>query len=98
VALWWEAEHVLVCTESLGTVPYFRAHDEPLGVHPFLRLYQPRALRDMARGLTPVHVLVGHGAGIHGEDAAAALRRAVLEARRRTPAWLRDQLRRHRVS
>ena len=94
VALWWEAERVLVCTESLGTVPYFRAQDEPLGVHPFLRLYQPRALRDMARGLTPGHVLVGHGVGIHGEDAAPALRRAVLEARRRTPAWLRDQLRR----
>jgi hypothetical protein len=97
VALWWEAERVLVCTEALGTVPYFRAPDEQLGVHPFLRLYQPRALRDMARGLTPRHVLVGHGEGIHGEDAAPALRRAVLGARRASPRWLRKQLRRGRT-
>ena len=96
VALWWEAERVLVCTEALGTVPYFRAWDEPLAVHPFLRLYQPRVLRDMARGLTPGHVLVGHGEGIHGEGAAAALAQAVRGARRATPRWLRDQLRRRR--
>ena len=94
VALWWEDERVLVCTEALGTVPYFRASDEPLGVHPFLRLYQPRGLRDMAKCLAPEHVLVGHGEGVHGEEAAAALRRAVQGARRATPRWLRDQLRR----
>jgi hypothetical protein len=92
VALWWEAERVLVCVEALGTVPYFRAPDEALGVHPFFRLHQPRALRDMARGLTPGHVLVGHGEGIHGEAAAPALRRAVAGARRATPRWLRNQL------
>lgn len=96
VALWWEAERVLVCAEALGTVPYFRARDEPLGVHPFLRLYQPRALRDMAKCLAPGHVLVGHGEGIHGEGAAAALAQAVRGARRATPGWLRDQLRRRR--
>ena len=54
-------------------MPYFRARDEPLGVHPFLRLYQPRGLRDMAKCLAPGHVLVGHGEGIHGEGAAAVL-------------------------
>lgn len=96
VALWWEDEGVLVCTEALGTVPYFRAPDEPLGVHPFLRLYQPRALRDLAGCLAPGHVLVGHGEGIHGEDATPALRRAVAGARRATPAWLRNQLRRRK--
>ena len=94
VALWWEDERVLVCTEGLGTVSYFRARDEPLGVHPFLRLYQPRGLRNMAKCLAPEHVLVGHGEGVHGEEAAAALRRAVQGARRATPRWLRDQLRR----
>ena len=94
VALWWEDERVLVCTEALGTVPYFRASDEPLGVHPFLRLYQPRGLRDMAKCLAPGHVLVGHGEGIHGQEAAVALRRAVQGARRAAPRWLRDQLRR----
>ncbi len=95
-ALWWEAEGVLVCVEALGTVSYFRAPDEPLGVHPFLRLYQPRALRDMARCLAPRHVLVGHGAGIHGDAAAAALAPAVRGARRATPRWLRHQLRRRK--
>ena len=96
VALWWQAERVLVCTESLGTVAYFRSADERLAVHPFLRLYQPRALRDLARGLTPDHVLVGHGQGIHGAAAAAALAQGVRGARRATPGWLRHQLRRRR--
>jgi hypothetical protein len=96
LALWWEAEAVLVCTEALGTVPYFRALAEPLGVHPFLRLYQPRGLRDMAKCLAPRHVLVGHGEGIHGDAAAAALAEAVGGARRAMPAWLRNQLRRRR--
>jgi hypothetical protein len=96
VALWWEAERVLVCAEAVGTVPYFRARNEPLGVHPFLRLYQPRGLRNMAKCLAPGHVLVGHGEGIHGEGAAAALAQAVQGARRTTPSWLRDQLRRRR--
>lgn len=96
VALWWAAELVLVCTEALGTVPYFRAEDEPLGVHPILRLYQPTGLRDMAKCLAPRHVLVGHGEGVHGDGAAGALRRAVLGARRATPRWLGDQLRTRR--
>ncbi|MGH7358278.1 MAG: hypothetical protein ACREJR_05625 [Candidatus Rokuibacteriota bacterium] len=96
VALWWPSESVLVCTEALGTVDYYRAPGERLAVHPFLRLYQPRALRDMARCLAPEHVLVGHGEGIHGEDAASALRLAVTGARRETPRWLRQRLRRRR--
>ena len=93
VALWWEAEAVLVCAEALGTVAYFRARTEPLGVHPFFRLYQPRGLRDLAATLTPRHVLVGHGEGIHGAGAPEALVRAVQGARRAVPAWIRDQLR-----
>ncbi|MGH3011323.1 MAG: hypothetical protein ACRDMY_05715 [Gaiellaceae bacterium] len=96
LALWWEAERVLVCVEALGTVPYFRAPDEPLGVHPALRLYQPRGLRDMAMCLAPRHVLVGHGEGIHGDGAAAALANAVSGARRAAPRWLRQQLRRRK--
>jgi hypothetical protein len=96
VALWWEAERVLVCTESLGTASYFRAPAEALGVHPFLRLYQPKALRDLAVCLAPGHVLVGHGEGIHGDEAAPALAQAVRGARRATPRWLRHQLRRRK--
>ncbi len=95
-ALWWEAERTLVCTEAVGTAPYFRAGDEALGVHPALRLYQPRGLRDLARCLAPRHVLVGHGESIHGEAAAPALVRAVRGARRATPRWLREQLRRRK--
>jgi hypothetical protein len=98
VALWWEDEGVLVCTESLGTASYFRAPGETLGVHPALRLYQPRALRDMAKCLAPGHVLVGHGEGLHGDGTAAALARAVGGARRATPRWLREQLRRRRTT
>ena len=95
-ALWWPAESVLVCTEALGTASYFRAPDEALAVHPFLRPYQPRALRDLARGLTPGHVLVGHGEGLHGDGAEAALRDAVRGARRNAPRWLRHQIGRRR--
>lgn len=95
-ALWWPDEGVLVCTEALGTAAYFRAPDEALAVHPFLRPYQPKGLRDMARGLTPRHVLVGHGKGLHGGGAAAALREAVLGARPTAPRWLRHQIRRRR--
>jgi hypothetical protein len=96
VALWWEAERVLVCTEALGTVSYFRAPGEALGVHPFFRLYQPRGLRDMAKCLAPRHVLVGHGEGLHGDEAVSALAQAVRGARRATPRWLRHQLRRRK--
>jgi hypothetical protein len=95
-ALWWPAEGVLVCTEALGTASYFRAPDEALAVHPFLRPYQPRALRDMARCLAPRHVLVGHGEGLHGDDAAVAVRTAVQRGRRNAPRWLRRQIGRRR--
>jgi hypothetical protein len=95
-ALWWRDERVLVCTESLGTTAYFVGPEELLGVHPFLRLYQPRALREIARELSPRHVLVGHGAGIHGEDVARVLSAAVRGARRGAPRWIGHQLRRRR--
>lgn len=94
--LWWEAVRVLVCMEALGTSRYFRGPDEELAVHPFLRLHQPRGLRDLARRLAPAHVLVGHGEGIH-DGAAPALVRAIDTARRGTPRWLRHQLRRRRT-
>jgi hypothetical protein len=95
-ALWWEAERALVCTEAIGSASYFLAPGEALGVHPALRLHQPRGLRDLARYLAPRHVLLGHGEGIHGEAATPALVRAVRGARRATPRWLRDQLRRRK--
>ena len=95
-ALWWREERVLVCTEALGTTAYFLGPGERLGVHPFLRLYQPKALRELARNLSPRHVLVGHGEGIHGENVAEALAAAVRGARRGAPQWIGHQFRRRR--
>lgn len=83
-ALWWPERRVLVVADALGTVRhYFRAGDEPLGVHPLLRLTPPR---DLAV-LDPLHVLVGHGRGVH-EDAGPALRTAIGTSRRRFPRLL----------
>ncbi len=83
VALWWPERRVLVCADALGTVAYFCAPGERVGVHPFLRLRPPRALRRVY----PEHVLVGHGEGVH-ENASAALHQALRTSRRRLPAAL----------
>ncbi|HEV8687519.1 MAG TPA: hypothetical protein VGQ84_09595 [Gaiellaceae bacterium] len=83
VALWWPHARVLICADAVGTLAYFRAPGEPLGLHPLLRLRQPRALRRVF----PQHVLCGHGWGVH-EDAAHALHEALRTARRRLPAAL----------
>ena len=73
----------LVLADVLGTVSYFKAGQERLGVHPMVRLAPPRTLRE----LSPERVLVGHGAGIH-EDATRELRRAIDAGRRGLPrAW-----------
>jgi len=82
VALWWPEERVLLCGDALGTVGYFVAPGEQLGVHPLLRLVPPRALSRFA----PRHVLCGHGEGVHGDPAAPALEEALGTARRRLPA------------
>jgi hypothetical protein len=95
-ALWWRDERALVCSEALGTTAYFLGPGERIAVHPFLRLYQPKALRVIARNLTPRHVLVGHGEGIHGEDVALATTTAIREARPGAPRWVAHQIRRRR--
>jgi hypothetical protein len=83
-ALWWPEERVLVTADALGSLPYFRAGDEPVGIHPLLRLRPPRALAS----LDPVHVLVGHGRGAHGDEVADVVRDEIRHARRRLPrAW-----------
>ena len=86
VALWFPAEQTLVVGDALGTVSYFLAGDEPVGVHPLLRFAPPR--RAFA-GLEPIHVLCGHGQGGHGEGVPVAVHEALATARRRLPrAWL----------
>ena len=89
-ALWWPERRVLVCADALGTIGYLRAPGERLGVHPFLRPWPPRKL---AR-FDPEHVLCGHGEGVHGPEAAPALREALATARRRLPLALLGGVRR----
>ena len=83
-ALWWPEGRVLATGDALGSLPYFKAGDEAVGVHPLLRVRPPRVLAS----LEPEHVLVGHGRGAHGPDVAGILRDELRHARRRLPrAW-----------
>jgi hypothetical protein len=92
VALWWPAPRLLVVADALGTVGYFVAPGERLGVHPLLRLIPPR--RRLA-GLDPEVVLCGHGEGVmHGAD--KPFRDALRTSRRRLPAVLGSALRSRR--
>lgn len=90
VALWSAADRALVVPEAVGTARYFRAGDEPVGVHPMLRLTPPRTL---AR-YEPEHLLSGHGTGMHGPGTSAALSEAIAGSRRRLPRALVSMVRR----
>jgi hypothetical protein len=85
IALWFPEARILVCADALGSVGYFRAKGEPFGVHPLLRLFPPR--RALA-GVEPEHILFGHGEGVHGPEAAPALREALATSRKRLPRAL----------
>lgn len=78
VALWLPASRTLVVAESVGTAPYFTVGTGAVGVHPMLRLTPPDALRFFA----PHHLLVGHGAPVHGDAASDGLPRALDRSRR----------------
>jgi hypothetical protein len=91
VALWWPQRRTLVAADALGTVAYFRARREPVGVHPFLRLRPPRALRRVF----PEHILCGHGEGVH-KCAAEALHATLRTSGRRLPAALVNGFRAYR--
>jgi hypothetical protein len=84
VALWFPAERVLVCGDAIGTAAYFPAPGERAGVHPLLRLTPPRVLERFQ----PRQLLVGHGAGLAGDEATEALLAALATSRRRIPSWL----------
>jgi hypothetical protein len=89
VALWFPGERILVCGDAVGSAPYFRARGERIGVHPLLRPWPPKTL---AR-FEPGQLLLGHGEGLAGDEAAQALKAAIHSSRRRIPAWLRAQMR-----
>lgn len=78
----------LLVPESLGTVDYFRAPGEHLGVHPMLRLTPPSDLG----GLAVDHVLVCHGTGIT-DGAQHAIRDAISGSRSRAPSLYLSVLR-----
>lgn len=80
-ALWWPERRTLVVAEAVGTNPFFTGGKAPLGVHLLLRLTPPRRLA----GYEPEHLLTGHGAGLHGPEASAALREALRTSRRGLP-------------
>lgn len=81
IALWWPATRTLVVPEAVGTVSYFRATSEALGVHPMLRLTPPRSLRRFSPDL----ILAGHGHPLSGPGTARALADALRTSRRRIP-------------
>jgi hypothetical protein len=92
IALWFAEERILVCADALGGLGYFRAGDEPFGLHPFLRFFPPKKLAT----LEPEHVLFGHGSAFHGPEASHALRDALAKPRRRLPQALLNGLRQAR--
>jgi hypothetical protein len=71
--------------DAVGTAPSYRAGSAPVGVHAFLRLFPPRALR----GRRPRHLLVGHGSGLSGYAVADDLETALARSRREIPSLVR---------
>lgn len=80
IALWWAAQRTLIVSEAIGTGPLF-ALGRHAGVHPLLRILPPRAAFS---SYTPERLLVGHGAPVLS-DAAAAVDDALQNARHDIP-------------
>lgn len=83
-ALWWPATRTLVVADALGSNRFYTGGRAPIGVHVLLRLKPPHVLA----ALEPERVLVGHGQGVVGPDAANALADAVRTSLRRLPGVL----------
>jgi hypothetical protein len=83
-ALWWPAKRGLVVAESIGTAAHFAVGSGPAGVHMVRRPLPPTQLKAFA----PEHLLVGHGAPLHGPDAATALTEALHRSRRDIPTFV----------
>jgi hypothetical protein len=83
-ALWWPDAEALVVAEIVGTNSLFNAGAGGVGMHPMLRAWPPKSIR----GYEPEHLLVGHGAPVHGAEAAAGLEHAYARSRRDIPKAL----------
>ena len=92
--IWQEAalydpdRRVLFTPEALGTVDYYCAAGERVGVHPMLRLLPPRELGRLSID----RLLCGHGEGIP-EGAEAEVSAALSGARRNAPGLYLKTLR-----
>jgi hypothetical protein len=85
-ALWWPRRRALVVAEVLAANPMHTGGEKALGVHLFLRAWPPQSLRHH----DPEHLLLGHGHGLHGPAAAAAVETAYERSRRDLPRVLRN--------
>jgi hypothetical protein len=84
VALWWPPRRALVVAEAIGTAPPFAIGDGPVGVHPLLRLLPPNGLK----GFGAEHLLVGHGAPLHGPEVGPQVDHAIARSRHDAPKLL----------
>jgi hypothetical protein len=84
-ALWWPEQRALIVSEVVGTAFHYTGGLAPVGMHIMLRPLPPQSLR----GRQPEHLLVGHGRGVHGADAAAGLEEAYRRARSDLPGALK---------
>lgn len=84
-AIWWPRERTLVVAEAIGTNAFFPIGSDRAGVHVLLKPFPPR--RQLG-GFAPEHLLVGHGPGVHGSDAARALEVALGRSRLSLARWL----------
>ena len=83
-ALWWPERKALIVAETLAANPMHTGGEQAVGIHFFLRARPPGALREYR----PEHLLLGHGHGLHGADAAAAVETAYARSRRDLPRVL----------
>ncbi len=83
-ALWWPQCKALVVAEALAANPMHTGGGRRVGMHLFLRPWPPSSLR----GYRPEHLLLGHGHGVHGPEAAEAVEGAHARARRDLPRVL----------
>ena len=84
-ALWWPEPDALIVAEVVGRNDLYTGGGTAVGMHPMLRALPPRGLRSYS----PRHLLMGHGAGVHGAAATPALRQAHDRARRDIPRVLK---------